>query len=65
MTMMPTRPATWEKVICPDTETCYWIAPDGTRHECTAGENAEVRRELLEMRVRSDKIRQEKLAERS
>jgi hypothetical protein len=62
--VMINRPPTWSKVIRPDAEDCYWLAPDGTHHEGTEEEISEVRRELLVMRTISDKRRQEKIAER-
>jgi hypothetical protein len=61
---MANRPRDWQKIIDAEAETCYWIAPDGSRHPGTDEENAEVRRELLKMRTISDKHRQQKSAER-
>nr|WP_294511357.1 hypothetical protein [uncultured Rhodopila sp.] len=58
------RPKDWQKIINAEAETCYWLAPDGTRHPGTDDENAEVRRELLNMRTISDKRRQQRIAER-
>lgn len=51
-------------MINSEAETCYWIAPDGSRHPGTDDENAEVRRELLNIRTISDKHRQQQIAER-
>jgi hypothetical protein len=61
---MPNRPKDWQKVINTEAETCHWVAPDGTRHPCSDDENAEVRRELLNMRTISDKRRKQKSEER-
>jgi hypothetical protein len=61
---MTTRPKDWEKVIDAEAEICYWLAPDGSRHAGTDEENAEVRRELLNIRTISDKRRQQQIAER-
>jgi hypothetical protein len=58
------RPATWQKVISQDSETCHWIAPDGSQHPGTVEENAEVRRELLDMRVRGEARNIQKSKER-
>jgi hypothetical protein len=60
---MVSRPKDWRKIVDAESETCHWIAPDGTRHHGTDDENAEVRRELLNMRTISDKRRQQKIAE--
>jgi hypothetical protein len=49
------RPPTWVKVIDPVSETCYWVDREGARHPGTEAENRAVRRELLEMRIISDK----------
>jgi hypothetical protein len=62
--LMVSRPKDWQKIINAEAETCYWLAPDGTRHPGTEDENAEVRRELLNMRTISDKRRQQQIAER-
>ncbi len=51
---MANRPPDWLKIIDADAETCYWLAPDGSRHPGTEEEHAEVRRELLNMRTISD-----------
>jgi hypothetical protein len=59
-----TRPRDWQKIINTEAETCTWLAPDGSRHPGTAEENADVRRELLNMRTISDKRRQQQSAER-
>jgi hypothetical protein len=61
---MSHRPQNWCKVINAEAETCTWIAPDGSRHQGTDEENAEVRRDLLAMRTISDKFRQQQIAER-
>jgi hypothetical protein len=61
---MVKRPINWRKIINAEAETCYWLAPDGSRHPGTDDENAEVRRELLRMRTISDKRRQQQIAER-
>jgi uncharacterized protein YqjF (DUF2071 family) len=61
---MANRPQGWQKVINAEAETCYWLAPDGSRHPATDEEIAEVRRELLTMRTVSDKLRQQQIAER-
>jgi hypothetical protein len=61
---MVNRPRDWQRFINSEAETCYWIAPDGSRHPGTDDENAEVRRELLNMRTISDKHRQQQIAER-
>jgi hypothetical protein len=61
---MINRPKDWQKIINAEAETCYWLAPDGSRHPCIDDENAEVRRELLNMRTISDKRRQQQIAER-
>jgi hypothetical protein len=61
---MMSRPQNWQKIINAEAETCYWIAPDGSRHPGTPEENAEVRRELLTKRIISDKHRQQQIAER-
>jgi hypothetical protein len=42
------RPADWQKIINAEAETCYWLAPDGSRHPATDDENADVRRELTQ-----------------
>jgi hypothetical protein len=63
LTINTNRPADWQKVIQPDSETCYWVEPDGTKHDCTAEENAAVKAELLEMRVIADQRRQRKIEE--
>jgi hypothetical protein len=60
---MVSRPKDWRKIIDAESETCHWMAADGTRHPGTDDENAEVRRELLNMRTISDKRRQQKIAE--
>jgi len=52
---MSNRPPNWVKVLRPEAEDCYWVAPDGSHHPGTPEENAEVRRELLEMRTLGDK----------
>jgi hypothetical protein len=61
---MVIRPPDWQKIINAEAETCYWLAPDGSRHPGTDEENADVRRELLAMRTISDKRRQQQIAER-
>ena len=61
---MVNRPRDWQRIINSEAETCYWIAPDGSQHPETDEENAEVRRELLNMRTISDKLRQQQIAER-
>ncbi len=61
---MVDRSKDWQKVINAEAETCHWIAPDGSRHPGTDDENADVRRELLNMRTISDKRRQQRIAER-
>jgi hypothetical protein len=61
---MMIRPRGWQKIINAEAETCYWLAPDGSRHPCTDEENADVRHELLNMRTISDKRRQQQIAER-
>ncbi len=61
---MANRPSGWQKIINAEAETCYWLAPDGTRHPGTDDENAEVRRDLLNMRTISDKRRQQRSEER-
>jgi hypothetical protein len=61
---MVKHPQGWQKIINTEAETCYWLAPDGSRHPGTDDENAEVRRELLNMRTISDKRRQQQIAER-
>jgi hypothetical protein len=61
---MANRPQGWQKIINAEAETCYWLAPDGSRHPATDDEIAEVRRELLTMRTVSDKLRQQQIAER-
>ena len=61
---MANRPPDWLKIIDADAETCYWLAPDGSRHAASEAENAEVRRDLLDMRTISDKHRQQRIAER-
>jgi hypothetical protein len=61
---MVNRPRDWQKIINSEAETCSWIAPDGSRHAGTDDENAEVRRELLNIRTISDKLRQQQIAER-
>ena len=61
---MVSRPEDWQKIINAEAETCHWLTPDGSRYPCTDDENADVRRELLNMRTVSDKRRQQKLAER-
>ncbi len=60
---MITRPRDWQKIINAETETCTWVAADGSRHPGIEDENAEVRRELLNMRIISDKRRQQRIAE--
>jgi hypothetical protein len=60
---MVNRPSNWQKIINAEAETCYWLAPDGSRHPGTGDENADVRRELLNMRTVSDKRRQQQIAE--
>jgi hypothetical protein len=57
------RPTDWQKIINAEAETCYWLAPDGSRHPGTDDENADVRRELLNMRTISDKRRQQQIVE--
>jgi hypothetical protein len=59
---MVNRPRDWQRIINSEAETCY--SPDGSRHAGTDDENAEVRRELLNMRTISDKHRQHQIAER-
>jgi hypothetical protein len=61
---MVSRPKDWQKIINTEAETCYWLAPDGSRHPGTDNENADVRRELLNMRTISDKRRQQQIGER-
>jgi hypothetical protein len=61
---MMNRPQDWQKTINYEAETCYWVAPDGSHHPGTDDENAEVRRELLNIRTVSDKYRQQRIAER-
>lgn len=61
---MANRPQGWQKIINAEAETCYWLAPDGSRHPATDDEISEVRRELLTMRTVSDKLRQQQIAER-
>jgi len=61
---MVSRPKDWQKIINTEAETCYWLAPDGSRHPGTDDENADVRRELLNMRTISDKRRQQQIGER-
>ncbi len=61
---MENRPQGWQKIINAEAETCYWLAPDGSRYPATDDEIAEVRRELLRMRTTSDKRRQQQSAER-
>jgi hypothetical protein len=61
---MVSRPQDWQKIINAEAETCHWLAPDGSRHPGTDDENAEVRRELLNMRTISDRRRQQQIAER-
>jgi hypothetical protein len=61
---MAIRPPDWQKIINAEAEICYWIAADGTRHPGTEEENAEVRRELLNMRTISDKRRRQSSEER-
>jgi hypothetical protein len=61
---MVKRPSDWQKITNTDAETYYWLAPDGSRHPGTDDENADVRRELLNMRTISDKRRQQQIAER-
>jgi hypothetical protein len=58
------RPKDWRKVVDAEAEVCHWVAPDGSRHPCSDDENAEVRRELLNMRTISDKRRQQRISER-
>ena len=58
---MGNRAPDWVKVIRPETEDCYWVAPDGSQHLGTPEENAEIRRELLEMRIIGEKRIQEKV----
>jgi hypothetical protein len=60
---MMNRPKDWKKIINAEAETCYWLAPDGSRHPATDEENAEVKRELLNMRTISGKRRQQQIAE--
>lgn len=52
---MPDRPKEWKQVINAGSETCYWLASDGTRHPGTDDENREVKRQLLEIRTVSEK----------
>jgi hypothetical protein len=52
---MVTRPKDWQQIINAEAESCYCLAPDGSRHPATDDENAEVRRKLLDMRTVSDK----------
>ena len=61
---MANRPRDWQKIINAEAETCYWLAPDGSRHPGTDAENEAVRRELLSLRTISDKRRQQEIAER-
>jgi uncharacterized protein YqjF (DUF2071 family) len=61
---MLSRPKDWQKIINAEAETCYWLAPDNSRHPCTDDEIAAVRRELLNMRTISDKRRQQQIEER-
>ncbi len=61
---MARRPADWQRIVNAEAETCYWIAPDGSRHPGTDDENTDVRRELLEKRTISDKHRQQQIAQR-
>lgn len=61
---MSHRPNTWIKVINPESETCYWVAPDGSHHPGTDAENTEVRQELLEMRTINDARRSEQSEQR-
>lgn len=61
---MMSRPKDWQKIINAEAETCYWLAPDGSRHPGSEEENAGVRRELLQIRTISDKQRQRQIAER-
>jgi hypothetical protein len=58
---MGNRAPDWVKVIRPETEDCYWVAPDRSQYPGTPEENAEVRRELLEMRIIGEKRILEKL----
>ena len=50
------RPQSWTRVIDQDNETCYWVAPDGSKHAGTPEENREVATQLLEMRARGEAI---------
>jgi hypothetical protein len=52
---MVNRPRDGQKIINAEAKTCYWLAPDGSRHPGTDDENAEVRRELMNMRTINDK----------
>lgn len=52
---MSVRPNDWKQVINAESETCYWLEPNGTRHPGTEEENLEVRRQLLNMRTVADK----------
>ncbi len=61
---MAIRPKDWQKIINAEAESCYWLAPDGSHHAGTDDENADVRRELLNIRTISDKRRQQQIAER-
>jgi hypothetical protein len=61
--IMVQRPSDWQKIIYAEAETCYWLAPNSSRHAGT-DENADVRRELLRMRTISDRRRQQQIAER-
>jgi hypothetical protein len=61
---MASRPKDWQKIINAEAETCFWSAADGSRYPCTDEENAEVRRDLLNMRTISDKHRQQQSSER-
>lgn len=54
---MSDRPNAWHQVINVESETCYWLAPDGSKHPGTEDENRAVRDQLLEMRTISDKRR--------
>ena len=60
---MAKRPRDWQKIINAEAETCYWLAPDGSRYPGSDDENSEVRRELLDLRTISDKRRQQRIAE--
>jgi hypothetical protein len=64
VSMPEQRPLTWQKIINQETETCVWLAPDGSRHPGTEEENAEVRRELLNMRAHGESRNLQKSRER-